>query len=307
MAGDSKLAVYAALAGNLAIAGVKLGAFFITGASAMLTEAIHSAVDTGNQALLLFGLHRAARPPDESHPFGYGMELYFWSFVVALLVFAVGGGVSIYEGAVKIAHPAQIENVWVNYIVLGAAIAFESASFFVAHREFRKDTANFKRSLFRSIRLSKDPSIFAILLEDGAALAGLAIALAGIAASQIFAFPMADGLASVGIGVLLVVVAVFLANETRSLLAGEAASPEVRRHIRALAAADPRVVSAPEVLTLHFGPHEILAAITIDFDDDIPGHAVEQAARELSAKIRKEIPAITRVFLRPLKEAAKQY
>jgi cation diffusion facilitator family transporter len=299
MKGDSKLAVYAALAGNLAIAGVKLAAFAFTGSSAMLTEAIHSTVDTGNQALLLFGMARAARAPDETHPFGYGMELYFWSFVVALLVFALGGGVSIYEGIVKIAHPAEIENAWINYLVLGAAIAFESASFLVAHREFRKD--NGKASLFHSIRLSKDPSIFAVLLEDGAALAGLVIALAGIAASEILAAPIADGIASVGIGALLVVVAVFLANETRSLLAGEAASPEVRRAICALATADHRVVSAPEVLTLHFGPHEIMAAITIDFDDNIPGHEVEQAARDLSAKIRSEMPAITRVFLRPLK------
>ena len=138
MAGNSKLAVYAALAGNLAIAGVKLAAFVFTGSSAMLTEAIHSSVDTGNQALLLFGMARAARPPDETHPFGYGMELYFWSFVVALLVFALGGGISIYEGIVKIVSPAQIENAWINYLVLGAAIAFEGASFFVAHREFRE-------------------------------------------------------------------------------------------------------------------------------------------------------------------------
>ena len=302
MAGNSNFAVYAALAGNLAIAGVKLAAFALTGASAMLTEAIHSAVDTGNQALLLFGMARAARPPDETHPFGYGMELYFWSFVVALMVFALGGGVSIYEGAVKIAHPAEIENVWVNYLVLGSAIAFESASFFVARREFRKDGAT--ASLFRSIRLSKDPSIFAVLLEDGAALAGLAIALVGITAAQAFAFPQADGIASVSIGLLLVAVAVFLANETRSLLAGEAAAPEVRRRICALAAADARVVSAPEVLTMHFGPHEIMAAITIDFDDNIPGHEVERAARELSARIRAEMPSITRVFLRPLKEPA---
>jgi len=304
MAANSKFAVHAALAGNLAIAGVKFGAFLFTGASAMLTEAIHSTVDTGNQALLLFGMARAARPPDESHPFGYGMELYFWSFVVALLVFALGGGVSIYEGMAKISHPAEIENVWMNYLVLGSAIAFESASFFVAHREFRKD--NGKASLFRSILLSKDPSIFAVLLEDGAALAGLVIALIGILAAQTFSLPQADGIASVCIGVLLVAVAAFLANETRSLLAGEAASPDVRRRICALAEADARVVSAPEVLTLHFGPHEIMTAITIDFDDNIPGHEVERAARELSAKIRAEIPAITRVFLRPAKEPAAQ-
>lgn len=301
MTGDSKLAIYAALGGNLAIAVTKFTAFAFTRSTAMLTEAIHSTVDTGNQALLLFGMARAARKPSESHPFGYGMELYFWAFVVALLIFMAGGAVSIYEGASKLMHPDVITRAWINYLVLGMAIAFEGTSFAVAYREFRKD--NRRNSLLRSMRLSKDPSIFAVLLEDGAALAGLVLALIGVALSDLGGVLWADGAASIGIGALLVLIAIFLAYETRSLLTGEAASPETRKRIREILLADVRVLSAPEILTLHLGPTEVLAAITIDFDDDLPGGEVENAARELSNKIIGELPLVTRVFLRPLRQA----
>lgn len=301
MTGDSKLAIYAALAGNLAIAVTKFTAFAFTRSTAMLTEAIHSTVDTGNQALLLFGMSRAARPPSESHPFGYGMELYFWAFVVALLIFMAGGAVSIYEGASKLFHPEPITRAWINYLVLGFAIAFEGGSFFVAYREFRKD--NMRNSLLRSMRLSKDPSIFAVLLEDGAALAGLVLALIGVALSDLGGFLWADGAASIGIGSLLVLIAIFLATETRSLLTGEAAAPETRRIIREILSADTRILSAPEILTLHLGPNDVLTAITIDFDDDLPGGELEAAARELSEKIIATAPLVTRVFLRPLRHA----
>jgi cation diffusion facilitator family transporter len=263
----------------------------------MLTEAIHSMVDSGDQALLLFGLSRAARPPDRAHPFGYGMEVYFWAFVVALLIFAAGGAVSIAEGIAKVRHPIPIERAWVNYAVLGIAIVLEGVSFNVALREFRK--ANRRYSLWRSMRMSKDPTIFTVLLEDGAALIGLLIALAGVAAATLLDWPIADGIASIGIGCLLVLVAVFLAGETRSLLIGESASPEIVGIVRDTLAGDPRVSAVPEVRTMHLGPNEILVAVTIDFADDLSGSEIEAAARTLTEAIGDKVPRINHVFLRP--------
>jgi len=213
----SKKVIYAALAGNLAIAVTKLGASLFTGSSAMLSEAIHSFVDTGNQGLLLFGLKQARRKPDERHPFGYGLELYFWAFVVALMIFALGGAFSIYQGLAKLRHPAPIDNAWLNFVVLGASIVFEGITFSIGYREFRTRFADVP--LWIGIQRSKDPSVFAILLEDSAALAGLVIAAIGIGASAWFGYLIADGLASIAIGALLVASALILANETRSLLA----------------------------------------------------------------------------------------
>jgi cation diffusion facilitator family transporter len=302
MAGSSRIAVYAALAANLAIAATKFAAFLFTGSAAMLTEGIHSTVDTGNEALLLFGLSRAQRPPDETHPFGYGMEIYFWSFIVALLIFTAGGAVAVYEGVSKIGRPERIENVWVNYIVLGAAFVFESISLHTAYREFRK--GNTQKPLWRAIRASKDPSIFAVILEDSAALAGLLVAFVGVSLAATFGWLRADGIASIAIGILLILVAIFLARETRSLLTGEAARPEIREQLKAILDNDPRVISATEILTMQLGPRQVLAAITIDFDDDLPGRGIEDAARALTAGIERDIPAVTRVFLRPLREPA---
>ncbi|WP_296599889.1 cation diffusion facilitator family transporter [Phenylobacterium sp.] len=304
MAGDSKLAIYAAAGGNLAIAVSKFAAFLFTGSSAMLTEAVHSLVDTGNQGLLLLGLKRASRPPDPGHPFGHGMELYFWSFVVALLVFALGGAFSIYEGILRATHPGPMVSPWINFLVLGLAIGFEGGSFLVAFREHRRRHGGRGRFL-KSIKASKDPSLFAVLLEDAGALIGLLMALAGVAASSLLGLHWADGVASIGIGLLLTTIAVFMANETRSLLTGEAAAPEIVRDVRAILEADPRVVQVIEVLSLHLGPEEILVGVTIDFDDDLPGGGVEVAASELSDRIQQTQPAITRLFLRPGEQAGE--
>lgn len=293
---SSTTVVYAALAGNLAIAATKFAAFALTGSSAMLTEAIHSSVDTGNQGLLLLGLARARKPPSQTHPFGYGMEVYFWAFVVALLIFALGGAFSIYEGLLKIRQPEPIERAWINFLVIGLAMLFEGGSFLVAWREFkrvRKDVP-----FFRAIRGSKDPSIFAVLLEDGAALAGLAIAALGVAGSTVLHLPWADGAASVAIGGLLVLVAIFLANETRSLLTGESASPRIVEAVRALLAADPRVDSVAEVLSMHLGPSEILLGVTLDFRDTLTAVEIETAGDDFAVAIRGIDPRITRVFVR---------
>lgn len=293
----SKKVIYAALAGNLAIAATKFAASFWTGSSAMLSEAIHSTVDTGNQGLLLFGIRRAARPPSPGHPFGHSMELYFWAFVVALLIFALGGAVSIYEGLRKITEPEPIEDAWINFLVLGASILFEGLSFRVALREIRAMEPD--RKLWSAVRASKDPSVFAVLLEDAAALAGLSIAFAGLLFAWWLEQPALDGVSSIAIGCVLVVTAIFLANETRSLLTGESASGEVLEKVRTMVNADPRVTAIDEVLSLHLGPADVLLAITIDFRDELPGDAIETAARELIARIEAEHPEIKRVFLRP--------
>jgi cation diffusion facilitator family transporter len=293
---SSTTVVYAALAGNLAIAATKFVAFALTGSSAMLTEAIHSSVDTGNQGLLLLGLARARKPPSQTHPFGYGMEVYFWAFVVALLIFALGGAFSIYEGVLKIVRPEPIERAWINFLVIGLAVLFEGGSFLVAWKEFK--VVRQETPFFRAIRRSKDPSIFAVLLEDGAALTGLAIAALGVAGSAVFGVPWADGAASVAIGVLLVGVAIFLANETRSLLTGESASPRIIEAVRGMLAADPRIETVAEVLSMHLGPSEILLGVTLDFHDTLTAGEIEDAADDFAARIRAIDPRITRVFVR---------
>ncbi|MDB5371888.1 MAG: cation transporter [Belnapia sp.] len=303
--GGSKAVIYAALAGNLAIAATKFAAAAFTGSSAMLSEAIHSSVDTGNQGLLLYGLRRAVRPPTAQHPFGHGMELYFWAFVVALLIFALGGAFSIYEGWHKFNNPEPVASAWINFAVLGASAVFEALSFRVAWREFNRSHAG--EPFWSAIHRSKDPSVFAVLLEDAAALLGLLIALVGLGLAEWLEMPQLDGLASIGIGLLLVATAGFLANETHSLLTGEAASPQVIAGVRALLAADPRVRSVEELLSLHFGPAEVMLALTIDFDDRLPGAAIETAAGDITHGIEAAFPEITRVFLRPRRPHSNQH
>lgn len=293
---ESKIVVYAALAGNVAIAATKFAAFALTGSSAMLTEAVHSTVDTGNQGLLLYGMRRAARPPSPNHPFGHGMEIYFWAFVVALLIFALGGALSIYEGVLKVIEPQPIERAWINFVVIGLSALFEGASLSVAMREFK--STRHGAPLFLSIRRSKDPNIFAVLLEDGAALIGLSFAALGVLGSAVFGWLAADGLASIAIGLLLVAVAIFLANETRSLLTGEAASPRIVAAVRALLEADPRVESVGEILSMHLGPQEILLGVTLDWRDDARAAEIEAGSDLFARRIREIDPRITRVFVR---------
>lgn len=296
MAEGSKLVVYAALAGNLAVAVTKFGASVFTGSSAMFTEAIHSFVDTGNQGLLLFGMHRAARPPDARHPFGHGLELYFWSFVVALLIFALGGAFSIYEGVHKVMHPEPIESAWVNFLVLGLAVVFEGASLTIAVREFREDFATVP--IWTGIQRSKDPTSFAVLLEDAAALVGLFIAAGGVAASVYLDVAVADGVASILIGLLLVAAAIVLGNETRSLLTGETASPRILRTARGVLDADPRVTAVHDLASLHLGPAEVLLAITLDLREDLSAEGIRRTTQELRDRIETREPIISHVYFR---------
>ncbi|TIW99181.1 MAG: cation transporter [Mesorhizobium sp.] len=295
--GGSKKVIYAALAGNLAIALTKFAAAVFTGSSAMLSEGVHSLVDTGNGGLLLYGMRRAARPADRTHPLGYGRELYFWSFIVALLVFAVGAGVSFYEGVIHIMAPEPVANAEVTYIVLGLSFLFEGSSWLVALKAFRLQKG--KQGWLQAVQSSKDPSVYTVLFEDSAALLGLIVAFAGILAAELLEMPELDGAASIGIGLILGATAAFLARESKGLLIGEPASPEVQRHVLAIAQHDPAVQRANGVLTVHMGPAEIVAGLSIEFEDHLTAPEIEACVERLEAKLKKEMPEITRLFVKP--------
>jgi cation diffusion facilitator family transporter len=287
--------ILAALAGNLAIAVSKYVAAAVTGSSAMLSEAIHSTVDTGNELLLLYGLRRAARPADREHPFGHGLQLYFWTFVVAVMIFGLGAVVAFIEGLHKLGNPHPVEHAYVNYIVLGLSTLFEIGSWTVAFREFRKEQG--ERNWLSAARHSKDPTIFTVLLEDSAALLGLAAAFLGVGLSDVLAMPIFDGIASLAIAGILVVTAAFLGYESQSLLTGEAAQPETRAGIERVASATAGVVGINQILTMHFGPREVLVALSLDFDDAISAASIEAAVAQLERQLKAEFPEVARVFV----------
>ncbi|WP_316862373.1 cation diffusion facilitator family transporter [uncultured Cohaesibacter sp.] len=291
----SKKVIYAALAGNTLIAITKFGAAFYTGSSAMLSEGIHSLVDTGNQGLLLYGIRRSGRPADKKHPFGYGAELYFWAFVVALLIFAVGSGLSLYEGIHKVLHPEPIGNPLINFIVLGLAFCFEGWAWYVALQEFRNTKG--QRSYFRAVAESKDPTVFTVLFEDSAAMLGLIVAAVGIGIAYFAQIPWMDGAASIVIGVILGVTAFLLAFETKSLLIGEAAANETEVEITKIVATHPAVTTINELRTLHRGPHEILLAISLDFRNDMIVGQLENVIADLEQHIRERVPQVHRIYI----------
>ena len=295
MAASTKKVIYAALIGNVLIALTKFVAGAVTGSSAMFSEGIHSVVDVGNQVLLLFGLKQARRPASDVHPFGHGKEIYFWGFVVAILIFAVGAGFAIYEGIHHLQHPGHLTNVVVNYIVLGVAILFELGSFTVAIREFSKVKG--KVSTWQAVRRGKDPTLFIVLFEDTAALAGLVVALLGVFLGHVTGSPVFDGGASIAIGLVLAGTAMWLAYETKGLLIGEAADPAVVSAIREMACAQPGVMCVNEVLTLHMGPEFVLVNLTLDFADDLGAATIENAIAALDARIREAFPVVKRVFV----------
>ena len=279
----SRKVVYAALIGNSLIAATKFAAAAMTGSSAMLSEAIHSIVDTGNQLLILWGLSRASRPADQRHPFGYGMELYFWTFVVAILLFALGAGLSLYEGILKIIEPHPIADMTVNYIVLALAFVFEAGAWWVALREFRKSKGNL--GYIAAVRRSKDPSIFTVLFEDTAAMLGLIAAFVGLAVADIFELPVFDGIASVTIGTILAVTAGWLAYECKGLLIGEAARASVVAGIRAAIEEKKGILRVNELLTMHFGPDDVLLNVSLDFADALSSNEVEAAVSSMEQRI----------------------
>lgn len=295
MASGSKKVILAALLGNSAISVTKFAAAAASGSSAMFSEGVHSLVDTGNQILLLYGLKRAAQPPDERYPFGHGKEIYFWSFVVSILIFAVGAGVSIYEGIHGVMHPTAPESVTLSYAVLAAAILFESGAWYFAWREFRLVRGN--RGTVQAVRAGKDPSLFVVLFEDTAALLGLIVALLGVWLSQATGAHWLDGAAAIVIGLILAGTAVWLAWETKSLLIGESASKETLTTIREIARRRPRVEQVNEVLTLHMGPSFVLVTMSIDFQDEETTESLEDSIAIIDHEIKQAVPEVRRVFI----------
>ncbi|MGM0589196.1 MAG: cation diffusion facilitator family transporter [Bacteroidota bacterium] len=295
MASGSKKVIYAALVGNALIAVTKFFASVWTGSSAMFSEGVHSLVDTGNQMLLLLGLKKAIQPANTEHPFGHGKEIYFWSFVVAIMIFAVGSGVSLYEGIHGIINPHEPESYLVNYLVLGSAIIFEGFAWYFAWREFTNHKG--RRGYIEAVRKGKNPSLFVVLFEDSAALLGLVVALIGVGLTQYTGFVVFDGIASVIIGLILGGTAIWLAYETKGLLIGESADVEVVAKIRDLTTQDDLVDKVHEVLTLHMGPDFILVNMSVDFTNDLNGQQVNDAISHLDHDIKALDPRLKRVFI----------
>lgn len=295
MASASKKVIYAALIGNALIAVTKFAASVVTGSSAMLAEGIHSLVDTGNQGLLLYGLHKAKKSPDEKFPFGHGKEVYFWSFVVAILVFALGSGISLYEGVLHILHPEPVKNPLINYVVLAFALIFEGGAWFFAFKEFSQTKGQW--SYMQAVQRGKDPTIFMVLFEDSAAVLGLLVAFFGIWLGQVTGIVYLDGIATVIIGLILGGTAVWLAYETKGLLIGESANQEVVQSIRDMARQLSGVTHVNEVLTMHMGPEFILVNLSVDFRDGLTSEVVEECVATLDVAIKAKHPFVKRVFV----------
>jgi cation diffusion facilitator family transporter len=293
-----------ALLANLGIAASKFVAAMITGSSAMLTEGVHSVVDSTNQLLLMWGRHAAKKPADKLHPFGYGRELYFWSFVVAVLVFSLGAGVSVYEGIIHIADPEPAVSPLVAYIVLVVAFLLEGWSTLEAFRDFKK--AKGELGWFQAVRQSKDPPAFIVLLENGAAMAGIIAAAIGLMLSQLTGNPLFDGAASVVIGVILGITAMVLAYESKGLLIGEAADPVLVQNLYDLACSQPGVVGVGHVLTVHSSPDQITVMMNVDFRNDMLAGEVERIVCHIEEEARHRWPAVRRLFVRPMEGAARQ-
>ncbi|MEA3362580.1 MAG: cation diffusion facilitator family transporter [Thermodesulfobacteriota bacterium] len=304
MASGSKKVIFAALAGNTLIAITKFTAASITGSSAMLSEAIHSLVDTGNQGLLLYGMKKAKKPADKNFPFGHGKEIYFWSFVVAILIFALGGGISVYEGIHHLLHPQPTTNPLINYLVLGLAIIFEGVAWLFALREFRRTKGN--NGYVDAINQTKDPSVLVVLFEDSAAMLGLLVALIGIALTQLTGNFYFDGSASILIGLILIGTAIWLARETKGLLIGESAEPQIVQGIHEIVQENAIIEAVNEILTMHMGPDFILVTMSADFVDSASADTVEEQIAALDLQIKARFPRVKRVFIEAEKMARKK-
>jgi cation diffusion facilitator family transporter len=291
----SQVSIYAAIAANVAIAVTKFVVAGITGSSAMLSEGIHSAVDTFNGVLLLVGLKLSQRPATPEHPFGHGKELYFWSLIVAVLIFGVGGGLSFYEGVQHVLHPEPMRNpVW-NYVVLGVAAVFEGSSLAIALRQFLKQAGD--TPFWEALHRSKDPTTYTVLAEEAAALVGLLVAAVGIALSYRFDKPEWDGVASLIIGLLLAGVAVALIRESRGLLIGEGIRPETARAIRSLALEQPKVRDVGRILSMYIGPDDVLVTMDLDFEDATEAADAAAAIAAIERQVRDRYPMIKRLFI----------
>jgi cation diffusion facilitator family transporter len=295
MAAESRKVIIAALIGNLMIAITKFVAAAYTGSSAMFSEAIHSVVDTGNQVMMLYGLKRASLPADKHFPFGHGKEIYFWSFVVAIMIFGVGSGISIYEGIHSLQKPQPLESPIINYIVLSLAIVFEGAAWIFAWKAFSRQRG--RLGLIEAVQKGKDPSLFVVLFEDSAAMTGLLVALIGIALTDITGNPVFDSIASLLIGLILALTAAWLAYETKGLLIGESADPEVVRGIQKMAMSYREIRHINDVLTMHMGPDYVLVNLSVEFKDSADADEIEDTVAQLDRAIKKRFSNVKRVFI----------
>ncbi|MCG9972386.1 cation diffusion facilitator family transporter [Christiangramia crocea] len=296
-AGGSNIAIYGAIGANFLIAISKFVASFFTGSSAMLAEGIHSLVDTGNGLLLLLGIKRSKQKPDKLHPFGYGKEVYFWSFVVSILIFALGGGFAIYEGVHAIQDPHVIEDPTWNYAVLGAAIIFEGIALYLALKTFNKARSHKSKNIIKNIISSKDAATFAVIIEDTAAVTGLVVALLGVFLSQQLNNPYLDGAASIVIGAILLAVATFLARESKGLLLGESAHPEVVDEVERIINSNEYVKDSGLPQTMHFGPDKILLIVEVDLIEDLEFLEAEKIVDDLRNEIMEKRPNIKEVYI----------
>jgi|SRR6478735_3723692 len=292
---ESRWVIYGALAANAAVCVAKFTAALLSGSAALLSEGIHSLADTGNEILLLLGLRRSQKPADSSHPYGYGKEQYFWSLIVALVLFSVGGGTSIYEGVRRLMHPQRVEHSLANYVVIGVAFVFESGSLWLGIRNLRARQS--EGSLLSAIQRSKDPSVFTVVAEDIAAIAGLVAAFIGVLTSDLFDAAWCDAVGSIAVGATLCVVAFFLASESHKLLVGESGSQELLDHVQRITREDPSVKSVGETLSMQLGPEQVLINLTVEFEPgtcstDLPG-----AIQRLERRIREAHPEITRLYV----------
>lgn len=295
MAGSSKVAIYGAIIANSAIAICKFVAAFFTGSSAMLSEGIHSLVDTGNGVLLLVGIRLSKSPPDEKHPFGYGNEVFFWSFVVAILIFALGGGIALYEGIRHILHPRTLANVQWNYVVLILAMVFEGSALRVALKQFNASRSN--KPFLRALKDSKDSSTVAIVVEDTAALAGLTIALLSVFLGHVTGWVYFDGIGSILIGLLLVAVSWFFAAECKALLVGEGLLPEKVDQIQQILEDEPHIDAYRRPLSLYFGPNEVLVNLDVHFVNDLTSDQIEETVDRIESRIKQELPNVNRIYI----------
>ena len=291
---ESMAAIFAAIAGNLLVAVTKFFAAFFTGSSAMLSEGIHSVVDTGNGVLMLVGVRKSKKPADKEHPFGHGRELYFWSLVVAFSIFAVGGGISIYEGILHLMRPEPVRDALWNYGVLGASAIFEGITWLFGWKAFNKVRRG--KPVIEAMQESKDPTSFTVLLEDSAALLGLLIAFLGVFLGETFGTVYFDGIASIFIGILLCCVAFFLGTESKSLLIGEAVAPETVEGIRKIAESEKDVEKALKILTIYIGPDDVAATLELKFERDISANELRRAVRRIEMAIKERYPRIKHVF-----------
>jgi cation diffusion facilitator family transporter len=305
LSSHSNRTLWIAFGANMGIAVAKFVAAAFTGSSAMLTEGVHSVVDSSNQLLLLWGRKAAKRPPDQFHPFGYGREIYFWSFVVAVLVFALGAGVSIYEGIIHIADPEPAVSPIIAYGVLLVAFLLEGGSTWEAFKDFRLHKG--KLGWFEAVQKSKDPPGFIVLLENGGAMAGIIVAAVGLAISQATGDPRFDGAASIIIGLILAIIAFFLAYESKALLIGEAADPDMVVAMHRMVEAKDGVTAVGEILTVHSAPDQITAMLSVDFEDHISAREVERLVCEIEKEAAEQFPHLRRMYIRPRSPADQDH